>query len=329
MIRDYLVKCAEERNIKYYSDDFKNVIMIKEASLGYESYGALALQVHTYVVCEKHEGVDHDFLKDPIKFFVDGDVVSTREITSLGVYDGLGIASILAVFDDDEINHPKIYGISTSAEEEDFSGIENIDIDKISAKHLINIDHCFDNEILCASVGGIDIYSRKKLNMIDLDENYKIYRIKVSVLIGGHSGKDIHKGRGNSNVILFRIFDSFDFEFYINDIFGGTYGTAIPRESRIKIAVNDSELDKLKDKIEEAGKIFSDEFANVENLKIELEELDEDLRVFDNFENKNIIDYVIISPVDVVIKSNIFENLVDTSLNLGEIYFEDDVLSIV
>lgn len=329
MIRDYLVAWAEERNIEYYKDDFKNVIMVKEASPGYEEFGALALQAHTDMVCEKNEGVDHDFLKDPIKFYIDGDIVSTRETTSLGADDGLGIASILAVFNDDEIKHPRLYGVFTSAEEEDFSGIENLDMDKISAKHLINIDHCCDNEILCASAGGIDIYARKKLNKIDLDENYKIFRIKVSGLIGGHSGEDIHKGRGNSNIILFRILDSLDFDFYIKDIFGGTYRTAIPRESWIKIAINNSDIDKLKDKIDDARKMFADEFANVENFKIELEELSEDLRVFDKSENKNIIDYVILSPVDVVIMSNIFENLVDTSLNLGEIYFDDNVLTIV
>lgn len=84
-------------------------------------------------------------------------------------------------------------------------------MDKISAKHLINIDHCCDDEILCASAGGIDIYARKKLNRVNLDENYKIYRIKISGLIGGHSGEDIHRGTGNSNVILFRVLDSFDF----------------------------------------------------------------------------------------------------------------------
>lgn len=267
MIRDYIVNWAKERNIKYYRDDFKNVIMVKEASPGYKNYGALALQAHTDMVCEKQEGAEHDFLKDPIRFYVDGDIVSTRETTSLGADDGLGIASILAVFDDDEIKHPKLYGVFTSAEEEDFSGIENLDMDKISAKYLINIDHCCDNEILCASAGGIDIYARKKLKKIKLDDKYKMFRIKVSGLIGGHSGEDINKGRGNSNTILFRILDSFDFEFFIKDIFGGNYRTAIPRESRIKIAIKKTDEYKIKEKIEEARNIFADEFANVENFK--------------------------------------------------------------
>lgn len=324
-IRDYIYNFGKTHNLETYKDDYKNVLIRKPASDGYENYAPISLQAHMDMVCEKAPGVEIDFTKDGIEYFIDGDTVSTHGKTSLGADNGLGVSSILTILNDDSLKHPEIEAIFTSCEEENFSGAENFDGSLLKSRHLINLDHCVENEILSSSAGGITVTASKKLERIE-NTKLKAFKITVSGLVGGHSGEDIHKGRGNSNILLFRFLKSLDTEFFIHSIKGGSFRLSIPRESSITIFVQDEK--ELYEKRNEFLSIIRNEFSSVKNLNVEIENVEASY-YYGNAHNENIVDYVLLLPTDSVILSNTFEGVVDASNNVGEIYIKDDKLFII
>lgn len=331
-IRDYMYDWAKERGIYVEKDDYRNIFMRKSASKGYENYPAIALQAHMDMVCEKAEGVVHNFAEDAIKYYIDGDIVSTRGTTTLGGDNGLGVSAIMAIFEDNTLEHPEIEAILTSSEEEDFYGAENFDASKLNCKYLINLDHCNENEILCASAGGVVFTAYKNIDFVDAGEMYVPYEIKISGLKGGHSGEDIHRGRGNSSILLFRFLNYIsDLDFYLNSVKGGSYRLAIPRDSKVVVMLNKDQYSTLLEKLNEFNILISEEFQKYKGkIKIEVDPIEiEDKKCMSKEMFSNILDYILVSPVDVQIMSNVFENMVDCSCNLGEIYIEDSKIILI
>lgn len=331
-IRDYLYDWAKQRNIYVEKDNFKNVFMKKPATKGYENCKPIALQAHTDMVCEKAEGINHDFFKDPIKYYIDGDIVSTRETTTLGADDGLGVSIILSVLADNTISHPEIEAVFTSAEEEDFSGVGNFDMSKLKSRFLINLDHCCDNEIVISAAGGITFTANKKIEKIKVDENYKCCDIKLSGLEGGHSGEDIHRGKGNSNILLFRFLDELEnIDFYLQDIKGGNFRLAIPRTSNVSLMVAKKDLKNLEDEVCKFNSILQKEFPAIkDSIKITMvENSNKDSSCIKREIFSDLKDYILTSPSEIQIMSNGFENFVDCSCNLGEIYIKDSQITVI
>ena len=327
-IRDYLYNWAIKKNIYVEKDEFKNIFMKKPASKGYENYSPIALQAHTDMVCEAAEGVDIDFLNDSIEIFIDGDIVSTHGKTTLGADNGLGVSTILSILSDNSLNHPQIEAIFTSCEEEDFSGSNGFDGSKITAKHFINLDHCKNNEIISSSAGGITITSTKKLEKISLENNFISYKIIINGLIGGHSGEDINKGRGNSNTLLFRFLNSLNFNYNIVTIKGGSFRLAIPRESIIEIAFSKENLSNFKNLVEKFSKTLQNEFQSNEKININFEQTTCS-SCYSSKYNKEIENFILLSPVDIQIMNDSFENVVSASCNIGEIYIKDDLFTVI
>lgn len=324
---EYLYNWALSNDIYVMKDDFRNVLMRKPASKGYESYSPICLQAHIDMVCEVADGMEHDFFNDPIEIFVDGDVVSTHGKTTLGADNGLGVSAILAILKDDTLEHPEIEAIFTSGEEEDFHGADNFDVSILKSNHLINLDNSNDNVIICGSAGGVAVKVYKKLDHIELSkEDYISYKVKLSGLDGGHSGTDIHRGRGNSNVLLFRLLDKLsEVDYYLSDVNGGTFRLSIPRESSVDIFISKNDIKSFEEICAEFFSVIKVEFPKYdEQLILELLESDRDEYTgIDKGITDNIINYVLLSPVDIQTMSNSFEGLVDASCNLGEIYIED------
>lgn len=328
-IAEYLVNWANKHQLDVMCDEFNNVIIKKPASVGYENYQPIALQSHSDMVCEKAEDVEHDFLTDPIKYFIDGDTVSTHGMTTLGADDGLGMSLILSILSNKNLKHPKLEAIFTTAEEEDFSGVENLDPSILSAKKLINIDHCDDSSILCASAGGITFTATHKFNLIP-SKNLKSFEIVLSGLMGGHSGEDIGNGRGNANILLFRLLKELrKYDVKLNYVSGGSYRLAIPRTARSIILFDERQLENIKQKISEFLTIIKDEYVNFHELDIKFSECASDGNYIDDNSFEDLIKYSLTVPNGVFEMSSIFKNIVDTSSNLGEIYIKDDALVVI
>lgn len=329
-IRDYLYNWAKEKGIYVEKDDYNNVFMRKPASKGYENRSPIALQAHIDMVCEKNPDVDHDFSKDPITYYIDGNIVSTHNTTTLGADDGLGVAYILSILNDDNLKHPEIEAIFTADEEEGFSGARNFDASKLKSKLLMNLDHAQEDQIVCASAGGIAIRSIKEIEKINIRDNYRTYRLEVKGLKGGHSGEDIHRGNGNSSILLFRILSAFKGDFQILDLHAGSFRLAIPRDSSVDIAVAFDKVDKFKEIIEEYKGYFINEFPKYKDtLVINFNEIETDSKALLNTDRDDLIKLSLLYPNGIQEMSDVFPGLVKTSTNLGEIYIKDNKIYLV
>ena len=149
-IVEYLKKFSENRNLKYYVDDYKNIVITKEASNSKIEEKPIALQAHTDMICEKIVGSKHDFSKDGLKLYVEEDFIKAKE-TTLGADNGIGVAIMLAVLDCEKIESPKIECIFTSEEETTMKGAINLDLDKIESNRIISLDNGKEGKILVSS----------------------------------------------------------------------------------------------------------------------------------------------------------------------------------
>ncbi|WBW50122.1 beta-Ala-His dipeptidase [Peptoniphilus equinus] len=325
-IADYLLNWAKAHDLSALKDDFNNVIITKPASIGYENFAPIALQAHTDMVCEKAEGIDHDFFNDPITYFVDDDIVSTHGRTTLGADDGLGMAMILAILSDDTLCHPKLEALFTTAEEEDFRGVENLDATPLTAKHLINIDHCDDTSILCASAGGITFTATHPYTLKS-DLTLKPLHITLSGLMGGHSGEDIGNGRGNANILLCRLLQRLlPFGVQLNYLCGGTFRLAIPRSASCTLLIPPEQYDTVCREIDAFKAVIQNEYVQFPTVTIDYEGCDCDGTYVDETTLREFIHYGLTIPNGVFEMSATFKNIVDTSSNFGEVYMQDHAI---
>ena len=192
-ISQFLFRWARERGLEAEQDEKLNILIRKPATPGYEGAPGIMLQAHMDMVCEKAPEAEHDFMKDPIHWELDGDILSTGRRTTLGADDGIGVAMAMAVLDDDTLSHPALEVLFTTAEEDDFSGAEHFDVSKMTATRLINLDHANEKQILCGSCGGISAELTVPIASGPVPEGWSAFELAVDGLHGGHSGEDIHR----------------------------------------------------------------------------------------------------------------------------------------
>ena len=237
-IRQYLLSWAKEHDIEAFSDRVGNVIMKVKATKGYEDYPSIALQGHMDMVCVKKEGSNHDFSKDPIEVMTDGKNVWAKD-TSLGADNGIAIALALDIFSDEKAEHGPLEGIFTVNEEVGLTGAENVEEKDIESRRLLNLDSEEEGIFYIGCAGGIDVVGEKRCRW-EKAEGESV-KIKISGLLGGHSGGEIHKERANAIKLLGRVLNRIP-EYRISSIKGGTRRNVIPSSSEAVITVNDVEV---------------------------------------------------------------------------------------
>lgn len=237
-IRAYLLDFAKKHNLTVRTDATGNVLICKSATPGCEDRPGVILQSHMDMVCEKNAGVEHDFDKDPIDVYIDGEWVKARG-TTLGADNGIGMAAALAVLASDDLVHPSLEALFTVDEETGLTGAFGMEEGFISGKYLLNLDSEDEAEIFIGCAGGIDTTSTFTYTTYPFPAGYVALRISVSKLQGGHSGSDINEGRGNANKILARFLcqciGKYDMQLCAID--GGNLRNAIPREAWAVVAV--------------------------------------------------------------------------------------------
>lgn len=328
-LSDYVLKWAHGLGLDAIQDDANNVLIRKPATPGYEQIPVVMLQAHMDMVCEKADGVTHDFTKDPIDWVIEDDVLSTGGKTSLGADDGIGMALAMAILDDDKLQHPALEVLFTTMEEEDFSGAEHFDTSTMNASYLINLDHVDDKEVLCGSCGGMQVDIRIPVQAKSIPKNWASYRLSVSGLKGGHSGDDIHRGRGNANIILARMLMAVEncCDFYLNRVKGGSFRLSIPRDAEAYLWLDPAQLPQIQTTLSEMEKLIQAEHAVTANkIKISLESAATEAW---GVAPKNIISAMILVPDGIYQMNELFSGLVDTSDNLGEVYLDKKELHFV
>lgn len=262
-ISDYCVNFAKERQLEYYQDDLNNVIIIKEASEGYEAAEPIIIQGHLDMVCEKEEDCAIDFTKDGLDLYVDGDFLRARG-TTLGGDDGIAIAYSLALLDEPSLQHPRLEFIFTVDEETGMYGVQGIDLSPIKGHIMLNIDSDEEGVFLTSCAGGLG--ATITLPVERVAEEGTLYEIKVGGLFGGHSGGEIHKERGNSNILMGRVLEyiSFNCDYALMNLEGGTKDNAITRQTIAKVVVAPAYKDVFENSVKEIEKVLKKEYQSAD-----------------------------------------------------------------
>lgn len=317
-ISDYLVDFSKAHNLSYIQDGSNNVIIRKAASSGYEDAVGVILQGHCDMVCEKKAGSAHDFEKDPLQLEVDGDFISAKD-TTLGGDDGVAVAYMLAILEDDTLVHPALECVITTDEEIGLLGANALDASVLKGRRLINLDSEEEGSIWVSCAGGMTAnctipVTRSKVEGICLE-------VVIDGLSGGHSGAEIDKNRANSNLLMGRFLYGLGqcVRYALKSAEGGQKDNAIPRLSKALVVVEEEDMEAV---ISHASQLEL-------KLKKEFKNTDDGIRLTVN--KKDTGEFYVLSPVSrekltfflmnvangIQKMSGSIAGLVETSCNLG------------
>jgi len=325
-ISDFLLNWARGLGLEVEQDGVLNVLVRKPASPGREGHPSVMLQAHMDMVCEKAVGVDHDFTKDSIQWVIDGDILSTGGRTTLGADDGIGVALAMSILEDGQLSHPDLEVLFTVMEEEDFSGAENFDVSRMYSSYLINLDHTVDHEIVCGSCGGMRVDFWLSADKEPIPEDWATYRLSVSGLKGGHSGEDIHRGRGNATLFLARLLITLEdhCEFRLGSLQGGSFRLAIPRDAEAVVALHPNDVPAVSKALEELENELRGELS-VTGACLEVS-FEQTAPVSSWVQPEAVLSAITLLPDGICQMNEMLTGLVDTSDNLGEVYLTDGEL---
>ena len=317
-ISDYLVAFAKDRNLFYIQDETKNVIIVKEATAGYEQQPAIILQGHMDMVAVKKPEATIDMAKEGLKLQIEGDLISA-DGTSLGGDDGIAVAYALALLDSKELKHPKLEVVITVDEEVGMDGARAIDLSMLTGKQMLNLDSEEEGIFLTSCAGGARIYTY--LPYATAQTTGIMYRISIEGLLGGHSGAEIHKERGNSNILLGRLLYELTSQMPVclDDVKGGLADNAIPRQTVATVVVAQEEEEKFRDVILNFEKEVKAELATKDpDFGMTVVCMGEEEGTYvDSESTAALASYLMALPNGVQAMSADMPGLVETSLNLG------------
>ena len=275
-IQQFLLDWAKERNLDARLDNAGNILMYKPASPGMEDRKVVTLQGHIDMVPQKTPDSPHNFETDPIETWIDGDWVRARN-TTLGADDGMAIATIMAIFEDDSLCHGPLEAFMTSDEETTMYGVEHMEDGLLKGDILLNLDNETHGELMVGSAGGINLTAELEFKPVAPEADDKAVRISLHGLRGGHSGLQINEGRANANKNLARVVaDAIaNFEARLAEWKGGNMRNAIPREAEAVLTLPAENVAALKETVEtEWQRDLFEEYGIVEpNLQIEVTEV--------------------------------------------------------
>ena len=329
-ISDYLVDFAKEHNLVWYQDENNNVVIVKEASAGYEAAEPIIIQGHMDMVCEKEKGVDIDFEKDGLKLYIDGDFLKA-EGTTLGGDDGIAVAYALALLDSQEIAHPKLEVVITVDEEIGMLGADAIDLSMLTGHTMLNIDSDVEGSFLTGCAGGMAVNVTLPIKRV-MQSGEKV-ALMITGLEGGHSGSEIDKEHGNANILMGRLLRALFEEtpFGIISLAGGLKDNAIPRECVTELLVPQENVNLVKEIADKLDIELKKEFMTADpSVCIEFEDLGKkEESILDFGSVSRVIFYLRSVPNGVQHMSQVMHGMVETSLNLGIMELKEDALHTV
>ena len=327
-IINFLIKFAENNNLRYSLDEIGNLVIFKDATSDMVDRKTIVLQSHVDMVHEKNQDVQFNFDELGIQMYVESGWVKAKG-TTLGADNGLGVAAIMGILESSEISHPKIEALFTIDEETGMTGALNLSDSILNGKILLNLDTEEDDEICIGCAGGIDITVSNKFQLEIPRSEQSFLKITIDGLTGGHSGAEIHKGLGNANKILFSVLAEISTFCSLNicEISGGGLRNAIPRECNVVISIDNN-------KIDEVQKLLSQ--INLQN-KIDLKPTDPNFSLksiivdfyddqLNSLDSSALINAINDCPNGVYKMSNSIDGLVETSNNLANIQFKNSEL---
>jgi dipeptidase D len=324
-VRQFMIDFGHQLGLETVVDKIGNVIIKKPATKGMEDREVVILQGHIDMVHQKNSDTDFDFNTQGIQSYIDGDWVKAKG-TTLGADNGMGVAAAMALLSSKEIPHPALECLFTIDEETGMTGAMHLDGSLLNGKILLNLDTEDDDELSVGCAGGIDtntIYNYKQQNV---NSDFTGIELKLSGLKGGHSGMDIHLGRGNANLLMNRFIYEATERFYvrISELEGGSLRNAIPRESKAILALPKTEIEPFKIFFNEMVKVIKDEYALSEpDLTFTFKEVVALENMLETEDQKKILATIYSTPNAVWKMSDKIEGLVETSSSLAKVIIKN------
>ncbi|UOB18170.1 aminoacyl-histidine dipeptidase [Abyssalbus ytuae] len=326
----FMVNFGNSLGLETIEDEAGNVIIRKPATKGMKNRKTVVLQSHLDMVHQKNADTVFDFNSQGIEMIIDGDWVKAKG-TTLGADNGIGVATIMAVLESKEIEHPAIEALFTVDEETGMGGAFGLKENVLKGEILLNLDTEEDDEIDIGCAGGIDVNISRRYNEEKVPENVTAYKIIVKGLQGGHSGMDIHRGFGNANKVMNRLlFDGFEnFGLRISAIDGGGLRNAIPRESFATIVVDNIHHDAFAFEFNQLASTIKKELKTTEpNLFITAEVTKLPNRVMELGVQEGITKALYTAQNGVYAMSADMEGLVETSNNIARVKIKEGKIEI-
>ncbi len=320
-VEKYIVDFGKSLQLDVKQDKVGNVLITKPASNGMEDAPTVVLQAHLDMVPQKNSDVEHNFLKDPIEAYIDGDKVKARS-TTLGADNGIGVAAILACLEDNSLIHGKLEALFTIDEEEGMDGAFGLEPGFLSGSILLNLDTEEEGELCIGCAGGIDENISWQFKEEQVPEGDVAMKISLTGLRGGHSGGEIHLGRANANKLIFRLLKEAvkSVEARLSSIKGGSLRNAIPREAFAIVTIPADNVEDLEQLVEDYATIYEQEYFDIEpNIKLTVESTALPKTLIPEEIQDNLINAIEAAPNGVLGMLHQYPTIVETSTNLASV----------
>ena len=326
-IADYLVDFAKARGLESYRDELNNVLIKAPATKGQEGRAPILFQGHTDMVCEKNADVEHDFLRDPLKLWVDGNLLRAKG-TTLGADNGIAVAMMLALLDGEIAEHPAFECLFTTAEEVGLNGAHGFDYSLVSSRTMVNMDSEDLGMVTCGCAGGLR--SDLVLNATMEAFSGSALRVRIGGLMGGHSGADVNTGRANANKLMGRLLATLlpSCDARIVSIEGGSKDNAIPRECEVVLAVPNADVatELLTDA---AAEIARELVKDDRGFFVTVEDCEDEAVMMSKTDTARVCAVLSCAANGVLAMSRDVAGLVEYSRNLGVVRTEGDSVTFV
>lgn len=327
-IASFIVNYANNIGCSANTDENGNVIIDVPATKGKENCSLVILQGHMDMVCVQTDSGTHDFLKDPINAYIDGDFIRAKG-TTLGADNGIAIAMVLALLQDKNVEHGPLRAIFTVEEETTMKGATTLSEDALKGDYLINLDSEDNGYLFVSCAGSMDVSIKYAVERIKT-ENTKALRIELSDLSGGHSGADIHKGHANAIKVLSCVLDNLsdDYDIFLKDIQGGLFRNSIPTKAHVEIEVSNDEYDAFVCSLNECIDAQKKLYKNTDpKMNFTVSDAENGM-VLGLAQSLDFIHFLRALPDGMTRMSPVYENIVETSVNTGIIKSTNECISI-
>ena len=264
-VQEFLLQFAKEAGIEAFKDEVGNIIMRKPATPGMEDCKGVILQAHMDMVPQKNNDTVHDFEKDPLETYVDGEWVKAKG-TTLGADNGMGVAAIMAVMEDKTLKHGALEALITVDEETGMYGAFGLKPGTLHGEILLNLDSEEEGELYIGCAGGVDVTATLQYKEVETNPSHIAMKVSLKGLRGGHSGLEINQGRANANKLMAR---------FVREAItacnarlatwcGGNMRNAIPREADVVLTLPAQDEEKLQTLVKRCEDLFNEEYHALE-----------------------------------------------------------------
>ena len=318
-IQQFLLDFAKQAGVEAFKDSADNIVMRKPASAGMENRKGIILQAHMDMVPQKTPESTHNFETDPIQPWIDGEWVKAKG-TTLGADNGLGVAAIMAIMEDKTLVHGPINALITADEETGMYGANGLPEGELEGDILLNLDSEHWGKFVIGSAGGIDVTATLGYQEVDTDPEDAAVRVTLKGLRGGHSGLEIHEGRGNANKLMVRFVREAieETEARLASWQGGNMRNAIPFKAEVVLTLPKENIAALKELAAAWLEDFQDEYKQIESgIELIVEEVETPQKEVPVEIQDNLINAIYACHDGVIRMIPSYPSVVETSSNLA------------